>query len=183
MLVLATLIAPATRVISSLVGTTAMVPFWLTRALSSLRACEPDMPAGSVVSGALNAVQPFAGSRNAASSLSSLPLTMGVEPAKAAALAAVVGAAGVAAGVVPCVITSGLYTWTEPFGARMVASTNACSAELAIEQPSPSTHGVARPCADSGLAGAVIVQVPDAAAWSAFWFRLSALPAPSTGAL
>src|SRR5690349_4832639 len=97
--------------------------------------------------------------------------------------AAIVGAAGVAAGVVPCVITSGLYTWTEPFGARMVASTNACSAELAIEQPSPSTHGVARPCADSGLAGAVMVQVPDAAAWSAFWFRLSALPAPSTGAL
>lgn len=65
----------------------------------------------------------------------------------------------------------------------MVASTNACSAEFAIEQPSPSTHGVARPCADSGLAGAVMVQVPDAAAWSAFWFRLSALPAPSTGAL
>src|SRR5689334_556072 len=97
--------------------------------------------------------------------------------------AAMVGAAGVAAGVVPCVITSGLYTWTEPFGARMVASTNACSAEFAIEQPSPSTHGVARPCADSGLGGAVMVQVPDAAAWSAFWFRLSALPAPSTGAL
>ena len=65
----------------------------------------------------------------------------------------------------------------------MVASTNACSAEFAIEQPSPSTHGVARPCADSGFAGAVMVQVPDAAAWSAFWFRLSALPAPSTGAL
>src|SRR5689334_23477045 len=89
MLVLATLIAPLTRVISSLVGTTAMVPFWLTRALSSLRACEPDMPAGSVVSGALNAVQPFAASRKAASSLLSLPLTMGVEPATAAALAAV----------------------------------------------------------------------------------------------
>src|SRR5690348_18183881 len=65
----------------------------------------------------------------------------------------------------------------------MVASTNACSAAFAIEQPSPSTHGVARPCADSGLAGAVMVQVPDAAAWSAFWFRLRALPAPSTGAL
>src|SRR5689334_6986059 len=97
--------------------------------------------------------------------------------------AAIVGAAGVAAGVVPCVFTSGLYTWTEPLGAMMVASTKACSAEFAIEQPSPSTHGVARPCADSGLAGAVMVQVPDAAAWSAFWFRLSALPAPSTGAL
>ena len=85
--------------------------------------------------------------------------------------------------MVPCVITSGLYTWTEPFGATMVASTNACSAEFAIEQPSPSTHGVARPCADSGFAGAVMVQVPDAAAWAAVWFRLSALPAPSTGAL
>src|SRR5215813_5934752 len=70
-----------------------------------------------------------------------------------------------------------------PFGSRMVASTNACWAGLAIAQPSPSCHGVARPLADSGLAGTVRVQLPDAAAWAAVWFRLIALPAPSTGAV
>src|SRR5579859_953391 len=66
----------------------------------------------------------------------------------------------------------------------MVASTNApCVPAFAIEQPSPSCHGVARPCADSGLAGTVMEQLPDAAACAAVWFRLIALPAPSTGAL
>ena len=94
----------------------------------------------------------------------------------------IVGAAGVAAAVVPAVMTSGLYTCTWPFGARMVASTNAPSvAAFAIEQPSPSCHGVARPCALSGLAGTVRVQFIDAAAWAAVWFRFIALPAPSTG--
>src|SRR5580704_11226369 len=95
---------------------------------------------------------------------------------------AIVGAAGVAAAVVPAVMTSGLYTCTWPFGARMVASTNAPSVPaFAIEQPSPSCHGVARPCADSGLAGTVRVQFIDARACAAVWFRLIALPAPSTG--
>src|SRR6185437_3002462 len=69
------------------------------------------------------------------------------------------------------------------FGDRMVASTNApCVPAFAIEQPSPSCHGVASPCADSGLAGTVREQFPDAAACAALWFRLIALPAPSTGA-
>ena len=95
---------------------------------------------------------------------------------------AIVGAAGVAAAVVPAVMTSGLYTCTWPFGARMVASTNAPSvAALAIEQPSPSCQGVARPCALSGLAGTVRVQFIDAAASAAVWFRLIAAPVPSTG--
>ena len=93
-----------------------------------------------------------------------------------------VGAAGVTAGVVPAVMTSGLYTCAWPFGARMVASTNAPSvAALAIEQPSPSCHGVARPCALSGLAGTVRVQFIDAAASAAVWFRFIASPVPSTG--
>src|ERR1035438_3498310 len=97
---------------------------------------------------------------------------------------AIVGAAGVAAGGVPVVTTSGLYTCSWPFGDRMVASTNApWVPALAIEQPSPSCHGVARPCALSGLAGTVRVQFIDAAASAAVWFRLIALPAPSTGAV
>src|SRR6516165_1185974 len=66
----------------------------------------------------------------------------------------------------------------------MVASTNAPSVPaLAIEQPSPSCHGVARPAALSGLAGTVSVQFIDAAACAGVWFRLMALPAPSTGAV
>src|SRR6516165_8544964 len=95
---------------------------------------------------------------------------------------AMVGATGVAAGVVPAVMTSGLYTCSPPFGARMVASTNAPSVPVfASEQPSPSCHGVARPRALSGLAGTVSVQFIDAAAWAAVWFRLMAAPVPSTG--
>src|SRR5271165_3007666 len=66
----------------------------------------------------------------------------------------------------------------------MVASTNAPSVPaLAIEQPSPSCHGVARPCALSGLAGTASVQFIDAAACAAVWFKLMTLPAPSTGAV
>src|SRR6516165_2369620 len=95
---------------------------------------------------------------------------------------AMVGTTGAAAGVVPAVITSGLYTCSAPFGDRMVASTNAPSVPVfASEQPSPSCHGVARPLALSGLAGTVIVQFIDAAACAAVWFRLMAAPVPSTG--
>src|ERR1700751_1553725 len=66
----------------------------------------------------------------------------------------------------------------------MVASTTApWVPALAIEQPSPSCHGVARPCALSGLAGTASVQFIDAAASAGVWFRLMALPAPSTGAV
>src|SRR5579859_2973732 len=69
-----------------------------------------------------------------------------------------------------------------PFGARMVASTKAPSlAAFAIEQPSPSCHGVARPRAVSGLFGTVSVQFSDVAASAAVWFRLIAAPVPSTG--
>ena len=64
----------------------------------------------------------------------------------------------------------------------MVASTNAPSVPaFAIEQPSPSCHGVARPRALSGLFGTVSVQFIDAAACAAVWFRLIAAPVPSTG--
>src|SRR5579872_884237 len=95
---------------------------------------------------------------------------------------AIVGATGATAGVVPAVTTSGLYTCTCPAGDRMVASTNAPSVPaLAIEQPSPSCHGVARPAALSGLFGTVRVQFIDAAACAAVWFRLIAAPVPSTG--
>src|SRR5690242_16904589 len=66
----------------------------------------------------------------------------------------------------------------------MVASTNAPSVPaFAIEQPSPSCHGVARPCAVSGLAGTASEQFRDAAAWSGVWFMLMAAPVPSTGAV
>ncbi len=93
-----------------------------------------------------------------------------------------VGTTGAAAGVVPAVMTSGLYTCSAPVGDRMVASTNAPSVPVfASEQPSPSCHGVARPLALSGLAGTVIVQFIDAAASAAVWFRLMAAPVPSTG--
>src|SRR5580692_477233 len=95
---------------------------------------------------------------------------------------AIVGGAGVAAGVVPAVMTRGLYTCSCPSGDRIVASTNAPSVPaFAIEQPSPSCHGVARPLALSGLAGTVSVQFIDAAACAAVWFRLIAAPVPSTG--
>src|SRR6202042_1089198 len=93
----------------------------------------------------------------------------------------ILGTTGAAAAVVPASMTSGLYTCSAPFGDRMVASTNACSVPVASEQPSPSCHGVARPRALSGLFGTVSVQFSDAAAWSAFWFRLMAAPVPSTG--
>src|ERR1700745_4454792 len=68
--------------------------------------------------------------------------------------AAIVGATGATAGVVPWLTTSGLYTWIWPFGARIVASMNTPSVPpLAQVQPSPSWNGVARPAAVGGLAG------------------------------
>src|SRR6201987_2092122 len=64
----------------------------------------------------------------------------------------------------------------------MVASTNAPSVPaLAIEQPSPSCHGVARPVALSGLAGTASVQFIEAAASAAGCFMLMPAPVPSTG--
>src|SRR5690242_21465970 len=51
---------------------------------------------------------------------------------------------------------------------------------LAQVQPSPRTQGEASPWAVSGLAGTDTVQFVEAAAWSAFWVKLNALPAAST---
>src|SRR6478609_8120124 len=51
---------------------------------------------------------------------------------------------------------------------------------LAQVQPSPRTQGVASPWAVSGLAGTDTVQFVEAAASSAFWVKLNALPAAST---
>src|SRR5215469_2318940 len=93
----------------------------------------------------------------------------------------ILGRAGLTAGVVPCEMTSGLYTMSRPFGARIVASTNAASFGLASEQPSPSRHGVASPRALSGRAGTISVQFSVSAACAAVWFRLMGLPAGSTG--
>ena len=51
---------------------------------------------------------------------------------------------------------------------------------LAQVQPSPRTQGEASPWAVSGLAGTDTVQFVEAAASSAFWVKLNALPAAST---
>ncbi len=96
-------------------------------------------------------------------SASALPLnprlTMTCEPA------AIVGAVGATAGVVPWLITSGSYTWSWPPGDRIVASTNTPSVPpLAHVQPSPSTQGEASPWAVSGLAGTDTAQFIEAAA-------------------
>ena len=88
------------------------------------------------------------------------------------------GTTGATAAVVPWVITSGSYTDSAPVaGFRMVAWTNAPrAAELAIVQPDcagvmpagpSSCHGVARPCALSGLAGTMMRQFTLAAAAAA----------------
>ncbi len=119
-LVLAMLYAPLTRVISSFGGTTAMTPFWLTMALSSLRACDPELPAGSVMSGAVNGAQPLAGSTNAASSLSSLPLTSVWAPASAVVLAAVSCAIWPLAVIRYDVITLSLWSWSTTAKSRTV---------------------------------------------------------------
>ena len=94
---------------------------------------------------------------------------------------AIVGGVGATSGVVPWLITSGLYTWIWPFGARIVASMNTPSVPpLAQVQPSPSTHGVARPLALSGRAGTVTVQFVESAASACVWVKLNAFPAAST---
>src|ERR1700760_787978 len=94
---------------------------------------------------------------------------------------AIVGGVGATAGVVPWLITSGLYTWIWPFGARIVASMNTPSVPpLAQVQPSPSTHGVARPWAVSGRSGTVTVQFVESAASASVWVKLNAFPAAST---
>src|SRR5207344_1139179 len=93
----------------------------------------------------------------------------------------IVGGVGATAGVVPWSITSGLYIWSWPFGARIVASMNTPSVPpLAQVQPSPSTHGVARPLAVSGRFGTVTVQFVESAASACVWVKLNAPPAAST---
>src|SRR5437588_9505702 len=68
-----------------------------------------------------------------------------------------------------------------PVGDRMVASMNTPSVPpLAQVQPSPSSHGVARPAAVSGLAGTDTVQLVELAASAVVWVKLNALPAAST---
>ncbi len=89
-----------------------------------------------------------------------------------------VGTTGAAAGVVPCVMTSGSYTDSAPVaGFRMVAWTKAPRfPALAMVQPEAagviplapvSWYGVARPCADSGFAGTMMSQETLAAAAAA----------------
>ena len=63
-------------------------------------------------------------------------------------------------------------------GLMMSASTNACRSALDIWQPSPSTYGVARPRALSGLAGTCRVQFIDWAAWAGVWLMF--IPTPPT---
>src|SRR3954453_18854354 len=68
-----------------------------------------------------------------------------------------------------------------PFGDRMVASMNTPSVPpLAQVQPSPSSHGVARPAAVSGLAGTDTVQLVEFAASAVVWVKLIAAPDAST---
>src|SRR5215469_4765396 len=94
---------------------------------------------------------------------------------------AIVGGVGATSGVVPWVITSGLYTLSLPFGPRIVASTNTPSVSPFCQvQPSPSTHGVARPRALSGWSGTVTVQFVESAASAWVWAKLNASPAAST---
>ena len=94
---------------------------------------------------------------------------------------AIVGGVGATAGVVPWLITSGLYTWIWPFGARIVASMNTPSVPpFAQVQPSPRTQGEARPLAVSGWAGTVTVQFVESAASACVWAKLNAAPAAST---
>src|ERR1700733_2645489 len=84
------------------------------------------------------------------------------------------GTTGLTEGVVPAVMTSGLYTYSAPVrGSRMVAWTNAPRlSELVIWQPVAagdppagpvSWYGVARPLAVSGWAGTMMSQVSSTA--------------------
>src|SRR5262249_18290952 len=119
-LVLAMDILVPTSVIGSFVGITAIVPRWLTRALSSLSACDGDVPSGLVASGAVNGVQPFAGSTNLPSSGSSLPLVSTVAPAMAALLAAVACAVWPLALIRYWLTTLSLWSWSTTPKSRTV---------------------------------------------------------------
>ena len=70
-------------------GSSAIVPFWLARALSSFSACDPLVPFGLVGLGAVNGVQPSATSTKLFSRPLSLPLLSIVAAAAFALLAAV----------------------------------------------------------------------------------------------
>src|SRR5205823_15055643 len=59
-----TLKLPPTSSCGLLTGSSAIVPFWFCRALSSSIACDPLDPFGLVGLGAVNGVQPSAGSKN-----------------------------------------------------------------------------------------------------------------------
>ena len=73
------------------------MPFWFCLALSSFSACDALAPFGLVGLGAVNGVQPSAGSTNESSRPLSLPLVSTVSPGRLAWLAAVAwrGLAGV----------------------------------------------------------------------------------------
>ena len=63
----------------------------------------------------------------------------------------------------------------------MVASMNTPSlSPFSQVQPSPSTHGVARPLALSGFLGTDTVQFVESAAWAVVWLKLNGSPAAST---
>ena len=70
-------------------GSSAIVPFWFARADSSFSACDALAPAGLVGLGAVNGVQPSAGSTNLSSRPLSLPLFSTVASVSWPALAAV----------------------------------------------------------------------------------------------
>src|SRR5947207_660195 len=89
MLVLPRLNCPPTSSCGLLTGSSAIVPFWFCRADSSFSACDALAPAGLVGLGAVNGVQPSAGSTNLSSSPLSLPLASTVALPMAAWLAAV----------------------------------------------------------------------------------------------
>ncbi len=133
---------PPTSVISSFVGTTAMVPFWFTRALSSLSACEPAVPFGLVASVAVNGVQPLAGSTKAASSAMSLPLSTVCAPASAVLFAAVAWAVCPFAVSRYWLITLSLWSWSTRAKSRAVS--HGCPS-LAV--PTAGTLSVPRPMA------------------------------------
>ena len=80
-------------------GSSATVPFWFCRADSSFSACDALAPAGLVALGAVNGVQPSAGSTNPSSRPLSLPLASIVALAMAAWLAAVACAVWPVAGL------------------------------------------------------------------------------------
>ena len=80
---------PLTSSCGSLTGSSATVPFWCCLADSSFSACDALAPFGLVVLGAVNGVQPSAGSTNESSRPLSLPLVSSVSPGRLAWLAAV----------------------------------------------------------------------------------------------